>query len=109
MKKVILTSVIALLGFGAFAQTTTPPKVNDKQVDMKDLRKDIRDKRQDERQKVSDRKSGNKLGVKTMGKDIKRDNKDIKADARDLNRDGVKHPIRHADRQIHKQNLHHRH
>ena len=108
MKKVILTLLVAMLTAGAFAQTTTPAKT-DKQNDMKDLRKDVRDTRHDKRLKAYELKHGDKAEAKAETKDIKADNKDIKGDVKDLKQDGVKHPLKRADRQIHRQNMRHGH
>jgi Ni/Co efflux regulator RcnB len=108
MKKVILTLLVAMLTAGAFAQTTTPA-TTDKQKDMKDLRKDVRDTRHDKRLKAYELKHGDKTEAKAETKDIKADNKDIKGDVKDLKQDGVKHPLKRADRQIHRQNVRHGH
>ncbi len=104
MKKIIFVSAICFLGIGAFAQTTTPTTVDTKQQDMKDLRTDIRHKRQDEHQKSADVKDGNTVAAKSARHDIKVENKDIKTDANAARAKGVKHPIRRAHRQIHRQN-----
>lgn len=107
MKKAILTLFVGLLTAGAFAQTTTQANT-DKKKDMKDLRKDVRDVRQDKRQRTYDLKHGDKALAKAETKDVKADKKDIKGDAKDLKKDGVKHPLKRADKQIHRQNMHHK-
>ena len=104
MKKIILTSAIAFLGIGAFAQTT-PAAPTQKATDMKDLRTDIRDKRQDKRQEAADIKSGNAAAAASAKQNIKAENQNIKADAANAKADGVKHPIKKAQRQIHRQNV----
>ncbi|MEO8862178.1 MAG: hypothetical protein ABI358_12180 [Ginsengibacter sp.] len=106
MKKVILTLFVGLLTAGAFAQTTTP--ATDKQKDMKDLKTDVRDVRHDKRERAADRKNGNVAEAKAETKDIKSDKMDMKGDVKDLKKDGVKHPVKRADRQIHHANMRHR-
>jgi Ni/Co efflux regulator RcnB len=108
MKKVIFTLLVAMLTAGAFAQTATPA-TTDKQKDMKDLRKDVRDTRHDKRLKAYELKHGDKTEAKAETKDIKADKKDTKAEVKDLKEDGVKHPLKRADRQIHRQNVRHGH
>ena len=101
MKKIAMFAVAALFSAVSFAQTSTPPTVNpDKKQDMKDLRKDVKDVRKDEKQRREELKEGDKAGAKQITKEIKKDKRDIHHDARDLKEDGVKHPIRRADRQI---------
>jgi hypothetical protein len=102
-----LTLLVALLTAGAFAQTTTP--ATDKQKDMKDLRKDVRDKRHDNRVRTHELKQGHKAAALAQTKDIKADKKNIAGDAKDLKKDGVKHPIKRAHKQIHRQNVHRKH
>ncbi|MDP4285798.1 MAG: hypothetical protein Q8891_15380 [Bacteroidota bacterium] len=109
MKKVILTLLVAMLTAGAFAQTTTPAPATDKKKDMKDLRKDVRDTRHDKRQRTHDLKEGDKAAARAETKDIRSDKKDIAANTKDLKKDGVKHPIKRAHRQIHRQNVHRNH
>jgi hypothetical protein len=106
MKKTILTLFVGLLTAGAFAQTTTP--ATDKQKDMKDLKSDVRDVRHDKKERAADRKNGDVADAKAETKDIKADKKDMKGDVKDLKEDGVKHPLKKADRQIHHTNVHHR-
>jgi Ni/Co efflux regulator RcnB len=110
MKKVILTLCVGLFTAAAFAQTTTPATAAaDKKQDMKDLRKDVRDERHDKQLKTYEVKHGDKAEAKAETKNIKADKKDINGDVKDLRGDGVKHPLKHADRQIHRQNMHHKH
>lgn len=110
MKKVILTLFVGLLTAGAFAQTTTPTvATSDKQQDMKDLKKDVRDVRHDKKLKAYEVKHHDKAEATAETKDIKADKKDIHGDVKDLKQDGAKHPLKRADRQIHRQNMHHKH
>jgi hypothetical protein len=110
MKKTILTLFIGLLTAGVFAQTTTPtPASTDKHNDMKDLKKDVRDVRHDKKVRAYEVKHHDKAEAKAETKDIKADNKDINGDVKDLKKDGVKHPLKRADKQIHRQNMHHKH
>lgn len=110
MKKGILTLFVGLLTAGAFAQTTTPAVANsDKHQDMKDLKKDVRDVRHDKKLKAYEVKHHDKVEAKAETKDIKGDKKDIHGDVKDLKKDGVKHPLKRADRQIHRQNVRRKH
>lgn len=102
MKKIILTLLVAMFAAGAFAQTTTPQ--TDKKQDMKDLRKDDRDLRHDKRLRNYEAKHGDKAEAKAETKDIKKDKKDMTGDVKDLKADGVKHPMKRANRQIRRQN-----
>ena len=105
MKKVIFIVAGAMLTLTTMAQiTTTPTK---KQIDSKDIRKDIREKRSDKRQLKADIKDGDKAAAKGEVREIKADNKEIRQDAKTLKSEGVKHPFRRADKQIHKINKHH--
>ena len=110
MKKTILTLFVGLLTAGAFAQTTVPATAasKDKHNDMKDLRKDVRDEHHDRKLHTYDVKHHDKAEAKAETKDIKADKKDIHGDAKDLKSDGVKHPLKRADKQIHRQHLHHK-
>ncbi len=103
MKKVIVTLFMGLLTAGAFAQTASP--ATDKQKDMKELKTDVRDVRHDKKERAADRKNGDVAEAKAETKDIKADKKDTKGDAKDLRKDGVKHPVKRADRQIHHANM----
>jgi maltose-binding protein MalE len=107
MKKVILTLVVAMFAVGAFAQTTTPK--TDSKKDMKDLRKDTRDVRHDKRSRTYDVKHGDKAEAKAETKNIKADKKDMASNVKDLKKDGVKHPVKRAHAQIHRQNVHQHH
>jgi hypothetical protein len=109
MKKVILTLFAGLLTAGTFAQTTTPTTASaDKHKDMKDLRKDVRDERHDKKLKTYELKHHDKVEAKAEAKDIKGDKKDINGDVKDLKHDGVKHPLKRANKQIHRQHIHHK-
>ena len=111
MKKTILTLFIGLLTAGAFAQTTATPATasTDKHKDMKDMRKDERDVRHDQKLKAYDLKHHDKIKAKAETKNIKADKKDLHGDEKDLKNDGVKHPLKRAHKQIHRQNMHHKH
>lgn len=118
MKKVLLMAFIGLTTAGAFAQTTAPiakkttttTAVNkDKQNDMKDLRKDVKDERHDRKMRKYDLKHHEMAKAKAETKDINADNKDIRSDVKDLKKDGVKHPIKRADKQIHRHHMKTRH
>jgi hypothetical protein len=110
MKKTILTLFIGLLTAGAFAQTSTPVTAStDKHKDMKDLKKDVRDVRHDQKLKAYAVKHHDKSEAKAETKNIKADKKDINGDVKDLKKDGVKHPLKRADKQIHRQNMHRKH
>lgn len=109
MKKVILTLFVGLLTAGAFAQTTTPTTTSattDKHKDMKELRKDARDEHHDKKLRTYELKHHDKAEAKAETKNIKGDKKDIGGDVKDLKHDGVKHPLKRADRQVHRQNIH---
>ncbi|HEU5365400.1 MAG TPA: hypothetical protein VFU62_07705 [Hanamia sp.] len=107
MKKAILTLFVGLLTAGAFAQTTATAST-DQHKDMKDLKKDVREVRHDKKLKAYEVKHGDKAEAKAENKDIKGDKKDIKGDVKNLKQDGVKHPLKRADRQIHRQNIRHK-
>jgi hypothetical protein len=96
MKKVFFLLIGATLTIGAMAQDST------RKAGMKDLRKDIRDKRADKVARAADIKAGDKTAAKAETADIKADKKDIQGDKKTLQSEGVKHPIRRADRQIRK-------
>lgn len=102
MKKIIFASIASLLfSVCTMAQTTTPP-VTDKQADMKDLRKDVRDIKKDKALRHKELKEGDKAAAKEITEEIKADKKDIKHDVKDLKADGVKHPVKRAEKQIRK-------
>lgn len=107
MKKITLTLLIAFLTAGVFAQTTTPS--SDKKQDMKDMRKDIKDVRHDKAVRNRELKNGHPIAAKNETKDIRADKKDIHSDAKDLKQDGVKHPVKRAKRQIHRQHVEMKH
>ncbi|MFS8082219.1 MAG: hypothetical protein ACMG51_02105 [Ginsengibacter sp.] len=112
MKKVILTLFVGMLTAASFAQTkapTTSSAKTDKQKDMQDLRKDVRDERHDKKLRAYELKHHDKAEAAAETKDIKGDKKDISGDVKDLKKDGVKHPLKRADNQIHRQNTHRKH
>lgn len=111
MKKAILTLFVGLLTAGTFAQTTAPATTasTDKSKDMKDLRKDVKDERHDKKLRTYEVKHHDKAEAKAETKDIKADKKDIHGDVKDLKNDGVEHPLKRADKQIHRQNMHRKH
>lgn len=107
MKKQILTAAAVLFAVAAFAQAprqTSAAAPRDKRNDMKDMRHDIRDKRHDQRLRHYELKHHDYAEAKKETKDIRADNKDIHGDTKDLKRDGVKHPVKRADRQINRRN-----
>ena len=106
MKKVIFIIAGAMFTLTTMAQTTTPVPTQ-KQIDSKDLRKDIREKRADKRELKADVKAKDKAAAKAELKEIKTDNKDIHQDAKTLKAEGVKHPVKRAEKQIHVINKHH--
>lgn len=103
MKKLTIAVVAVLLSIGAFAQITTPPQ-SDKKQDIKDVRHDVKDVRHDKRLRHYELKHGDKAEAKKQTKDIRADKRDLKGDAKDLRKDGVKHPIKRASKQIHRHN-----
>lgn len=105
MKKIILTLLVAIFAAGAFAQTTTPK--TEKKQDMQELRKDDKDVRHDKRLRNYDRKHRDKAEAKAETKDIKADKKDMDDDVKDVKHDGVKHPMKRAHAQIHRQHTRH--
>jgi Ni/Co efflux regulator RcnB len=105
MKKVILALMVAMFAAGAFAQTTTPK--TDKKQDMKDLRKGDKEVRRDKRQRNYELKHGEKVAALAQTKDIKADKKNMAGDVKDLKKDGVKHPMKRANAQIHRQHARH--
>lgn len=112
MKKVIFTLIAAMLTGATFAQTTTPQASTDatgKHKDMKDLRKDVRDVRHDKKLRNYELKHHDKAEAKAETKDIHQDKKDIGGDVKNLKQEGVKHPLKRADRQIHRQNVKRKH
>ncbi|MEO8720068.1 MAG: hypothetical protein ABI297_07425 [Ginsengibacter sp.] len=110
MKKVILTLFVGIFTAGAFAQTTTSTNANaDNHKEMKDLKKDVRDVRHDRKVRAYELKHHDKAEAKAEAKEIKGDKKEIAGNVRNLKNDGMKHPLMRADKQIHRQNMHHRH
>lgn len=103
MKKVILTTLAGIFAVGVFAQSTTPQTPQKEQ--MKNLRQDTRDVRADKRAKNYDLNHGKYKAAKEENKNIRATNKGRSADIKDLKSDGVKHPQKRADRQIHRQNM----
>jgi hypothetical protein len=97
MKKLVSLSIAVFFTVAAFSQQT--PNA-DKKQDMKDLRKDIKDVRSDKRDRKQDIRTGHYGDARRDTKDIRADKRDIRSDRRDLKEDGVKHPVRRADRQI---------
>ncbi len=111
MKKVSIT-LLAFMFFtiGAFAQTTSTATAATKKTDMKDLRKEIRAERKAERLRKNDLKHGETVKAEAETKLIQADKKEIAANVNVLKNEGVKHPLKRADRQIHRHNeLHHHH
>ncbi len=111
MKKTILTLFVGLITAGAFAQTTAPATKasTDKHNDMKDLKKDVKEERHDKKLRTYELKHHDNAEAKAETKDIKADQKGINGDVKDLKHDGVKHPLKRADNQIHRQHMHHKH
>ncbi len=100
MKKMILASLTALIfSLSAMAQTATPP-ASDKKEGMKELRKDLRNVHRDKAHRRHEIKEGDKANAKEITQDIRADKKDIREDAKDLRADGVKHPVKRAEKQI---------
>lgn len=102
MKKLLFIAIALFFTGAVFSQTTNPN--TDKKTDMKDMRKDVRDVRKDKRQRTTELKHGNLKAARKTTKDIRSNKRDMSKDRKDLRKDGVKHPIRRADKQIHKQN-----
>ena len=107
MKKLTLTVLTGMLAMGAFAQTTATTAQTDKTQGMKDVRKDTRDIRHDKGIRHYEMKHGDKAEAKAETRDIKADKKDRAADAKNLKKDGIKHPVKRADKQIHRENERH--
>ncbi len=96
MKKLLFVCLCAMITFGAAAQDST------RKAGMKDMRKDIRDLKKDKKERAADIKAGDKDAAKLETGDIKADKKDIASDAKTLKSEGVKHPVRRAEKQIKK-------
>jgi Ni/Co efflux regulator RcnB len=103
MKKIVLSLAIAFCTAAAFAQTTHPGV--EKKQGMKDMRKDIKDVRHDKVVRHHELKNGHVVAAHHTTKDIRADKKDIHHDTKTLKAEGVKHPVRRADRQIHRQHV----
>ena len=102
MKKVTLIFAGTLLTVITFAQQ---PVATERKEGMKDLRKDIRKERQEKRERNADLREGKFGAARQETKEIRAEKRDIKEDAKELKEEGVKHPIKRADRQIHRQNM----
>jgi hypothetical protein len=96
MKKLLIVLLCAGIASGIHAQDST------KKAGMKDLRKDIRDVKKDKTARAADLKAGDKTAAAAETQDIKSDKKDIASDAKSLKAQGVKHPVKRAERQIKK-------
>jgi hypothetical protein len=109
MKKITLVVLAGLLTASAFAQTPAPVAAASpaQKTDMKDLRTDVRSERKDKRERRADLKAGNTAAAKDETNNIKADKANKANDKADAKADGVKHPVRRADRQIHRQNVRH--
>lgn len=103
MKKIILSLAIAFCTAGAFAQTTHPKA--DQKKDMKDMRKDVKDMRTDKAIRHRELKNGHIVAAHHTTRDMRADKRDMHRNTRDLKADGVKHPVKRADRQIHRQHM----
>ena len=102
MKKITFIIAGSLLTIITFAQQ---PVATERKEGMKDLRKDIRTERQEKRERNADLRQGKFGAAHHETKEIRADKRDINKDAKELKEDGVKHPIKRADRQIHRQNM----
>ena len=100
MKKLSLSIATMMFAMMLFAQDAQNPQTAKQ---MTDLRKDIKDVRKDKVKRNMALRQGNKEEVKELNKGIKQDKQDIKDDAKNLKAEGVKHPIKRAERQIHRQ------
>ncbi|MHB1921416.1 MAG: hypothetical protein ACYCOO_04195 [Chitinophagaceae bacterium] len=105
LKKLALTALATIFAVAAFAQT---PEHQDVKKDSKDMRNDIREVRKDRRERNYDLKHGKVKAAQKEQMEIKRENKDIHSDMTDMKHDGVKHPIKRAQGQIHHQNERHK-
>ncbi|MDE3236379.1 MAG: hypothetical protein KGO81_10530 [Bacteroidota bacterium] len=96
MKKVVFFSALALiLSTGVMAQDSA------RRAGMKDMRKDLRDIHRDKAERRKEIKEGDKAAAKADTRDIKADKKDVNSDRKELQKEGVKHPVRRAQHQIH--------
>ncbi len=94
MKKVLFLFVFSALSFCAMSQTS------EKKVEMKDVRKDLKDIKKERKDRNADLKAGNTADAAKDSKEIKKDKKDLAKDAKGLKKEGVKHPIKRAEKQI---------
>ncbi|RTL48557.1 MAG: hypothetical protein EKK39_12375 [Sphingobacteriales bacterium] len=101
-------TIAAMAQTGATATTSTTTQNPAVKSGMKDMRHDVRELRKDKRQRDEALENGNKAKANALGKDIRSDKKDINHDRKQLQSEGVKHPIKRADRQIHRQNMEHK-
>src|SRR5471030_603954 len=100
MKKLSLMVTGILFSVAALAQTTTTPTTPAEKAQMKDLRQDVRAY---DNQKADAKAAINKGDLATAKTDLanaKADKADIKADASTLKSEGVKHPVKVADKQV---------
>ncbi len=105
MKKMILCTTTALfmtVCLNAQTVSTANPVSPETKAGMKDLRKDLRDVKKDRHHLNGEIKEGDKAGARAIGRDIRKDKKDIHEDAAALKGQGVKHPIKRAERQLRK-------
>lgn len=94
MKKILFVMLCAGLTFGAMAQDSA------RKAGMKDMRKDLKDINKDKKERAADLKAGNKTAAAAETKDIRSDKKDVAKDARKLKKEGIKHPVKRAQKQI---------
>ena len=94
MKKVLFLFVFSTLSFFAMSQTS------EKKVEMKDVRKDLKEIKKEKKDRNADLKAGKIADAAKDSKEIKKDKKDVAKDAKDLKKEGVKHPIKRAEKQI---------
>ena len=105
MKKIIICSAAALvMTVSIKAQTTNTINQTSTEVNegMKDLRGELRDVKKDKHKLRNKLKKGDYTGAKEIGKDIRSDKREIHQGVLAQKDDGVKHPVRHADRQMHR-------
>ena len=94
MKKVLFLFVFSTLSVFAMSQTS------EKKVEMKDVRKDLKEIKKEKKERNADLKAGKIADAVKDTKEIKKDKKDVAKDAKDLKKEGVKHPIKRAEKQI---------
>ena len=101
MKKSIFVFAMALcISLSTNAQNAQISS-HEKKDDLKELRKNLRDLEKDKFLVRKEFKEGDISEVKDLRKDINADRKEIKRDVRDLKAEGVKHPIKKVERQVH--------